>query len=160
MPASIPHAICGGMDKIIQACLVLCGLALACIVSAGRECMSSMHTAIVAHSSYVPSLSSEIADFYWHEPGSSAKQPIETFLLVGEPHPNSNAYEPVDLHIMTGRVLPVNTINVPDSQQQQSLLVYRPKSAPKASGKKKKATDEQQERCELEILSSMPETPQ
>ncbi len=88
--------------------------------------------------------SSEQADFYWHEPGSGSKQSIETFLLVGEPHPKISTHEPVDLHIMTGRILPVNKTLFQGGQQQQSIRVHRPKAMSKGSSNGKKDTDEEQ----------------
>ena len=86
--------------------------------------------------------SSQSAEFYWHEPGRDTEHPIETFLLVGEPHSKATTYEPVDLHLMTGRALPGQDAGQPFlryGKEQEYLRVYRPKPAASlAKGKKEK----------------------
>lgn len=82
--------------------------------------------------------SGENAEFYWHEPGKGPEKMAETLLLLGQPHPKATEYEPLDLHVMTGRVLPTtNQFLTNQDHEQDFIRVYRPK--PIKDAKKSKA---------------------
>lgn len=73
--------------------------------------------------------SGEMAEFYWHEPGKGPEKTIETLLLLGQPHSKTNEYEPVDLHVMTGRVFPTAKQFLTNQNHEQDFIrLYRPSS--------------------------------
>lgn len=90
----------------------------------------------------------EPSDFYWHEPGGRKghghDHSGETLLLVGSPHPrvSVDACEPVDLHIMTGRVVPVGPRGERQGEGGDTLRVSRPVVA-KARGDKADSNGEE-----------------